>query len=143
VASLSDGNCVYSGKMYGGGTATLGPSAALLLEGSEVHVVVTSIRNQCLDLAHFHHFGLKPETARIVCVKSTAHFRADFAPIAQETLLVAVPGQFPCILEDVIYRNLRPGVRLGPNGPIYPRPAVMQVVRNTDPARPVPAENPQ
>lgn len=111
VVRLSDGACRYTGQMYGGGVATLGASAALRLTESGVVIVVTSIRNQCLDLAHFHHFGLKPEEGPIVCVKSTAHFRADFDPIAQETLLVAAPGQFPCVLEDIPYVKLRPLVR--------------------------------
>ncbi|MEM7089823.1 MAG: M81 family metallopeptidase [Pseudomonadota bacterium] len=112
VCATSDGQCVYTGEMYGGGTATLGPSAALELVGTRIRIVVTSIRNQCLDLAQFRHFDLEPEDARILCVKSTAHFRADFEPIAQQVLLCAAPGQFPCLLRDVPYANLRPGVRL-------------------------------
>ncbi|MDI3337141.1 M81 family metallopeptidase [Defluviimonas aestuarii] len=117
VETLSDGQCHYTGEMYGGGVATLGPSAVLrVIDGnSDVRVVVTSIRNQCLDRAQFTHFGLRPEAARIVCVKSTAHFRADFEPLAREILLVNAPGTFPCVLSDVVYKKLRPGVRLGPS----------------------------
>lgn len=116
VETLSDGHCRYTGEMYGGGVATLGRSAVLrVIEGnSDVRVVVTSIRNQCLDRAQFTHFGLRPEAARIVCVKSTAHFRADFEHLAQEVLLVEAPGAFPCVLADIAYRRLRSGVRLGP-----------------------------
>lgn len=116
VEALSAGHCRYTGEMYGGGTAMLGPSAVLsVIEGScDIRVVVTSIRIQCLDRALFTHFGLRPEAARIVCVKSTAHFRADFEPLAQDILLVEAPGAFPCVLADVSYKRLRPGVRLGP-----------------------------
>lgn len=117
VETLSDGQCHYTGEMYGGGVATLGPSAVLrVIDGkSDIRVVVTSIRNQCLDRAQFSHLGLRPETARIVCVKSTAHFRADFEPLAREVLLVNAPGAFPCVLSDVVYKKLRPGMRLGPS----------------------------
>ena len=117
VETLSDGQCRYTGEMYGGGVATLGPSAALrVIDGDcDIRVVVTSIRNQCLDLAQFTHFGLRPEAARIVCVKSTAHFRADFEPLAQEVLLVEAPGAFPCVLPDVVYKKLRPDMRIGPS----------------------------
>ena len=112
VHRISDGLCTYTGEMYGGGIATLGPSAALQIVGTKIQIVVTSIRNQCLDLAQFRHFDLEPEHAKILCVKSTAHFRADFEPIAQEVLLCAAPGQFPCLLESIHYSNLRPGVRI-------------------------------
>ena len=99
VTALSDGQVEYTGEMYGGGVATLGPSCALKLEdvAADVTVVVSSIRNQCLDLAQFTHFGLDPAQARIVVVKSTAHFRADFAPIASEIIAVSSPGLFPCM----------------------------------------------
>ncbi|WP_209509400.1 M81 family metallopeptidase [Ruegeria sp. HKCCE4150] len=112
VHHLSDGQCRYTGEMYGGGIATLGPSTALQLIGTQIHVIVTSIRNQCLDLAQIRLFNLEPEQARIICVKSTAHFRADFEPIAQDVLLCAAPGQFPCELKDVNYTKLRSGVRI-------------------------------
>lgn len=112
VSHLSDGQCRYTGEMYGGGVATLGPSAALQLIGTHIHVIVTSIRNQCLDLAQIRLFNLEPEHARIICVKSTAHFRADFEPIAQDVLLCAAPGQFPCELKHVTYAKMRSGVRI-------------------------------
>jgi len=50
-------------------------------------------------------------------VKSSVHFRADFDPIAAETLVVAAPGAHPCRLVDLPYQNLRTGVRLEPMGP--------------------------
>jgi microcystin degradation protein MlrC len=98
VLALNDGHVHYTGAMYGGGVATLGRSCALHVEeaGADVTVVVTSIRNQCLDLAQFKHFGLDPARARIVVVKSTAHFRADFEPIAAKVIAVGAPGLFPC-----------------------------------------------
>ncbi|NOD76390.1 M81 family metallopeptidase [Ruegeria sp. HKCCD4332] len=107
VHHLSDGQCSYTGEMYGGGVATLGPSVALQITGTQIHVLVTSIRNQCLDLAQIRLFNLEPEDAKILCVKSTVHFRADFEPIAHKVLVCASPGQFPCELADVSYSKLR------------------------------------
>ncbi|NRP12042.1 MULTISPECIES: M81 family metallopeptidase [unclassified Aliiroseovarius] len=106
--ALSDGSCRYTGEMYGGGVATLGKSAALRLIGSDasIDVVVTSLRNQCLDLAHFTHFGLDPRQYRTVCVKSTVHFRAAFDPIASDVRSVSSPGAFICNIGDISYRNL-------------------------------------
>ena len=109
IDALGDGRCAYTGEMYGGGIAMLGPTAVLRVAeaGVGVQVVVTSIRNQCLDLAHFTHLGLVPEQAKIIVVKSTAHFRADFEPIADAVLLAASPGAFPCRLRDIPYRRLQ------------------------------------
>jgi microcystin degradation protein MlrC len=119
VTALSDGAVPFEGEVYRGGTAQIGPTACLrvLDTPGDIRVVVGSVRNQCLDRAYFRHIGLTPENARIICVKSTVHFRADFDPIAQATLAAAVPGALASDLTRVPYRHLRPGVRLGPGGP--------------------------
>jgi microcystin degradation protein MlrC len=94
VIALSDGTVPFEGEVYRGGTAQIGPTACLrvLDTPGDILVVVGLVRNQCLDRAYFRHIGLTPEAARIICVKSTVHFRADFDPIAQATLYTAVPG---------------------------------------------------
>lgn len=114
VLTLSDGHCRYSGEMYGGGIATMGPSAALKLRihGAEIDLVVTSIRNQCLDLAQFTHFGLNPLDYNTVCVKSTVHFRAAFSPIASHIVAVASPGVFLCDLSKVPYKQVQKNRRV-------------------------------
>ncbi len=131
VERLTDGQCRYTGRMYGGGIATSGPSVLLRLVDTDIRVAVTSIRNQALDLGQFTHFGIDPRSVRILCVKSTVHFRADFDPIAAAILSVRTPGALSCVLSEVPYRRLRPGVRLGPGGPVH-RPALRLGTRVLD-----------
>jgi len=119
VEVLGDGHFDFTGEMYRGSVAELGPMALLrvLEPGCDVHVIVGSERGQCLDLAIIRHLGIEPTEQSILVVKSTVHFRADFDPIASETLVVAAPGAHPCQLVELPYRNLRKGVRLEPMGP--------------------------
>jgi len=119
VEALSSGEFKFTGEMYGGVFAKLGPIAILrvLDVTSDVRIVVGSKRCQCLDQAIFRHIGIEPAEQRIVAVKSSVHFRADFECIADQIILVAAPGAHPCRLDNISYRNLRPGVRLGPGGP--------------------------
>ncbi|MEM7056760.1 MAG: M81 family metallopeptidase [Pseudomonadota bacterium] len=121
VEAVGDGQCTYTGEMYGGGIAVLGPSAILrvLDTPADVRVVISSQRSQCLDRALFTHIGVDLADARIIAVKSTVHFRADFDPIASDTLMTAAPGGFICDLKAVPYQRLRPGLRLGPMGPVW------------------------
>jgi len=121
VEALGDGRFTYTGAMNLNSKAQLGNMALLRVvdENSEVRVVVGSSRSQCLDLAMIRHLGLEPTEQKIVAVKSTVHFRADFDPIAAETLVVIAPGIHPCKLDDLEYRNLRSGVRLGPLGKVH------------------------
>jgi len=123
VEALGDGRFTYTGAMNLNSKAQLGDMALLRVvdENSEVRIVVGSSRSQCLDLAMIRHLDLEPTEQKIVAVKSTVHFRADFDPIAAETLVVIAPGIHPCKLDDLEYRNLRSGVRLGPLGKEHQR----------------------
>ena len=123
VEALGDGHFTYTGAMNLNSKAELGNMALLRVidENSEVRIVVGSSRSQCLDLAMIRHLGIEPTEQKIVAVKSTVHFRADFDPIAAETLVVIAPGIHPCKLADLEYKNLRAGVRQGPLGPVHQR----------------------
>ncbi|GAB5447891.1 M81 family metallopeptidase [Gymnodinialimonas sp.] len=123
VDALSDGRVVYEGAMYGGGEAQIGPSALLKVmeTNADVRIVVSSVRNQCLDRGYFRALGVDPETARIVAIKSTVHFREAFAPMAQAVLTTRVPGALSSDLTQAPFKHLRDGVRLGPMGPVFRR----------------------
>ena len=86
VEALGDGRFTCTGEMYRGMHTTLGPMALLRVEDEGVRVIVGSERLQCLDQAIFRHLGVEPNQQRILVVKSTVHFRADFDPIAARTL---------------------------------------------------------
>jgi len=121
VEALGDGRFTFTGQMNLNSPAQLGNMALLRVidDNSEVRVVVGSSRSQCLDQAMIRHLGIEPSQQKIVAVKSTVHFRADFDPIAAETLVVIAPGIHPCKLADLDYKNLRDGVRLEPLGPVH------------------------
>ena len=121
VEQLGDGAFDCFGEMARGVRTALGPMARLRVADpdTEVRVLVGGKRYQCLDLAVFRHLGIEPTEQRLLVVKSTVHFRADFDPIAAETLLVVEPGAHPCRLVDLPYQNLRAGIRLEPMGPTF------------------------
>jgi microcystin degradation protein MlrC len=80
VVGLSDGRFHYDGPMYAGLTGNLGPSAWLRQAG--VSVVVVSGRMQPLDTAFARSLGIDCRRMRYIAVKSAAHFRSGFEPIA-------------------------------------------------------------
>ena len=118
VERLSDGVFPFTGPMYGGSTANLGPSAVLHLteNGSDIRVVVGSTRCQNADQAMFRAFGIEPLDQAILAIKSAVHFLGDYDPIAEEVIFADAPGANPCRIEALPYTRLREGVRLGPLG---------------------------
>ena len=114
VRRLGNGRITCTGPMFGGSRMDLGPMALLGIGG--VEVVVSTHRMQAADQALFRHLGVEPSERRILGLKSSVHFRADFQPIAEEVLVVEAAGAFVDQPAKHAYRNLRAGVRLGPNG---------------------------
>lgn len=113
VEALSDGRFLCTGAMQRDVESNIGPTALLRLEegGGGICVVVSSVRHQCIDQAMFRHLGLALDDQRLIVVKSTVHFRADFAPLAKRVLMAAAPGHNPCRLGPADFHNLRPGLR--------------------------------
>jgi microcystin degradation protein MlrC len=117
VTRLSDGRFVCKGPCVGGREAQLGPTALLTIGG--VSVVVASKRMQAYDLEIFRHIGVEPTAQKILVVKSTCHFRADFEPIAERVLIAVAPGAHLVDAREYPYRHLRADVRLEPLGPEF------------------------
>ncbi|HXQ40059.1 MAG TPA: MlrC C-terminal domain-containing protein, partial [Candidatus Udaeobacter sp.] len=117
VERLGDGRFTATGPFYAGNRMQLGPMALLSTGG--VRIAVASRKQQAADQAMFRHLGVEPREQRILALKSSVHFRADFEAMSSAVLIVAAPGANPVDHRDLPYRNLRPGLRLMPKGPAF------------------------
>ena len=90
VKMLSDGSFKNDGPMNAGVETSMGPTAVLRIGG--IDVVTISNRIQTIDLQVFLSQGIDPRTRSVVVVKSVQHFRAAYAPIAREIVLVDSGG---------------------------------------------------
>jgi microcystin degradation protein MlrC len=113
VERLSDGRFTGTGPMARGNPADLGPTA-LIRVSPGVRVIVVSRKMQALDQSLFTHLGVQPAEQRIVALKSSVHFRADFQPIASEVIVVAAPGPVVADPATLPFTRLRPSLRLRP-----------------------------
>jgi len=120
VERLGDGKFTCTGPMFNGFRMTLGPMALLRSEEAPgVRVLLATRKCQAADQAMFRHLGVEPVRQRIVALKSSVHFRADFQPIASEVLVVRSPGPALADPADFPWRKLRKGIRLRPLGPVF------------------------
>jgi microcystin degradation protein MlrC len=117
VLHLSDGRCRFSGPMMNGMEVDVGPVACLKIGG--VKVAVSSGKCQMLDRNLYRLAGIQPEQMSVLVNKSSVHFRADFAPIAEQILVAKAPGPMTADPADIPWKRLREGIRLKPNGPSF------------------------
>jgi microcystin degradation protein MlrC len=112
VRALADGRCTLKGPMMTGLTVQLGPSACLEIDG--VLVAVTSGKKQLLDRELLRMVGIQAERMRLVVVKSSVHFRADFQPHASHVLVAKAAGPMAADPGDLPWQRLSPQVRTRP-----------------------------
>jgi microcystin degradation protein MlrC len=120
VEALGDGAFTGTGPFYRNFKMHMGPMAALRsVEAPGVRVVLATTKCQTADQEMFRHVGIEPRLQRMVAVKSSVHFRADFQPIAREVLVVKAPGPALADPAEFAWKHLRRGVRLRPLGPVF------------------------
>ncbi|MSP88441.1 MAG: M81 family peptidase [Alphaproteobacteria bacterium] len=117
VEKLGDGRLTGTGPMLKNAKVNLGPTACLRIGG--VRIAVASTKVQMLDQALFRHFGIEPKAQKILGIKSSVHFRADFQPICADVLVVEAPGPMIVDPAKLPWKKLRKGVRLSPGGPVF------------------------
>ena len=80
VLAITDGAFAYDGPMFAGLTGSMGTSAWLKIGG--VNVAVVTAGEQPFDMAFSRTLGIDCTKMKYISVKSAAHFRAAFEPIA-------------------------------------------------------------
>ncbi len=112
VLALGDGRCTLKGPMMHGLTVQLGPSACLEIDG--IRIAVVSGKKQLLDRELLRMVGIHAEQMRIIVVKSSNHFRADFQPIASHVLVAKAAGPMAADPADLPWRKLAATTRTRP-----------------------------
>jgi microcystin degradation protein MlrC len=116
VRAVSGGEVVFQGPKNHGFRAQLGPTACLETEG--VLIVVTSQRVAAQDREQFRMVGIHPEDMKILVVKSSNHFRADFEPLVEDpstdVIVAKAKGSFAVDPGDLPWKNLPATMRTRP-----------------------------
>src|SRR5690606_18305648 len=107
VEKLCDGQVLGTGPFSGVARMDLAPMACLSIGG--VKVVVAGKKVQAADRAMFRAVGIEPGEQKILALKSSVHFRADFEPIADSILMVEAPGPMVVDPGRLPFAKLRPG----------------------------------
>jgi microcystin degradation protein MlrC len=116
VVALSDGVTTFKGPKMTGFHTQLGPTACVEID--DVYVVVASGRIGAQDRELFRMVGLDVEAMKIIIVKSSHHFRADFERLVEnadtDILFALAPGMFLVDPADLPWKKLSPDTRLRP-----------------------------
>jgi microcystin degradation protein MlrC len=116
VVALSDGVTTFKGPKMTGFQTQLGPTACLEIEG--IRIVVSSGRIGAQDRELFRMVGVIPEDMKIIVVKSSHHFRADFERLVEvpskDIVFALAPGLFPADPGSLPWKKLSGNTRVRP-----------------------------
>jgi microcystin degradation protein MlrC len=108
VRAVSNGQVIFKGPKMSGFVAELGPSVCVEIDG--ISVVVASGKIGAQDRELFRFVGVDPEHMKIIVVKSSNHFRADFVPLTederQDVIIAKARGVAVVDPRDLPWRNL-------------------------------------
>ena len=104
VKGVSDGRFIQQSPMGQGARVDLGKMARLEING--IDVLVSSRRAQTLDPEVFLLHGIDVMRYKIVAIKSSAHFRAGFEPIAHAIIQADTPGLNSVDLSSFSYHRI-------------------------------------
>jgi microcystin degradation protein MlrC len=110
VLRLSNGNFVMTGSQYTGMKTSMGPAA--VLQVGSVTVLVSKLPAINIDPQLFRSQGIEPRGRKIVVVKSSTAFRAEYKPFAAKILMVDTPGISTPNIRSIPFRHV--------SRPIYP-----------------------
>ena len=113
VLWVGEGRYVGTGPMTKGLPVDQGTTAILDVDGIWLQLVSRRVGitgGALLDEDPITQFGYETQGFDIIVTKSKTHFRAVYAPISEEIIVVDAPGQCPADLKVVEYRNVPPGV---------------------------------
>lgn len=93
VRMIHNGEFRRKGPMLTGAVQTVGTTVVLEIGGIDgIEVMLTEHRAHPNDLEYFRAFGIEPVDRKMLVLKSAAHYRAAFDPIAKLTIEVDAPG---------------------------------------------------
>ena len=102
-----------SWQSFGASRVTLGATALVRIEGTKIEIILNTNRTQTFEPDIFSNLGVDPAAKDILLVKSTNHFYAGFAPIAQGVIYIDAGAPYPSHPRETNYRKLM--------RPIWPR----------------------
>jgi microcystin degradation protein MlrC len=107
VARLSDGRFRYSGGIFGGTDASMGPSA--VVEVGPLRLLVMSASTYDWGDEQVRSVGLDPTAARWLVVKNMMNFRRTYGSIMRAAYVIDAPGPTPSDMRDLPFeRAARP-----------------------------------
>lgn len=111
VKAITDGYYRRKGPMSTNAIDKMGKTVVLEVGG--IHLMLSTLRVQPTDLEVFRSAGIEPTDQKIIVVKSCAHFRAAFEPIARGGVIeVDAPGLSHPHLSRFTFKEIR--------RPVYP-----------------------
>ena len=78
---------------------------SVMLQCRGIDIIVNSKRGQVFSPTVFSNFGIEPRSKRLLVVKSTQHFYAGFAPIADQIIYMAGPGAVAPRMKEIPYQR--------------------------------------
>jgi microcystin degradation protein MlrC len=105
VARLSEGRFQYTGGIWAGTWASMGPTA--VLEVDALRILIASEATYDWADEQYRAVSLDPRTAKFVVAKNPMNYRYGYAGISRGALVLDTPGPTPPTVRRLPYRHVQ------------------------------------
>jgi microcystin degradation protein MlrC len=105
VAALVDGRFRYTGGIFGGTDASMGPSA--VFEVGPLRLLIMTASTYDWADEQYRSAGLDPTTARWVEAKNMMNFRRTYGHVMRAAYVLDAPGPTPADMRDLPFERAR------------------------------------
>ena len=105
IAHLSDGRFEYTGGIWDGMTADMGPSAVVV--HGQVHLLITTHATYDWADEQFQSVGLSSEDAMFIVAKNPMNYQNVHLQSADAVYILDTPGPTPASVKDLPFRAMQ------------------------------------
>ena len=106
IKTISDGKYTNKGKIRHGLVENMGKTVVLVIN-QNIFLVITELRAITFDPEQFISLGISPEEMKIIVVKATSCFKANYESFSKEIIMLDTPGPCSSNLIDLPFKNIK------------------------------------
>ena len=106
IKLISDGKYINKGKFLVGSEQNMGKTVVVVIN-KNIHLIITELRAMTVDPEQLISLGISPYEMKVIVVKSTCDFKANYGLFAKEIIMLATPGPCSSDLLGLPFKNIK------------------------------------
>jgi microcystin degradation protein MlrC len=106
IKLISDGKYINKGNFLPGSEQNMGKTVVVVIN-KNIYLIITELRAMTVDPEQLVSLGISPKEMKVIIVKSTCDFKANYGLFTKEIIMLATSGPCSSDLLGLPFKNLK------------------------------------